>query len=169
MQKTRMKSSKLRSDGGWLSGCKSEGRAMRRTMVTMCLLGAVSVTGDARAGSVFAAGDEALFAGVIPGEVLSTEELDIFWGRGVPVHFNLGEETTFTLDLDTVTLSNESVFSDNRGLFQTVSISGDQNNVSVEIYITVNLNTVTIADSERANILVNQRLGFDGAISALEP
>ncbi len=155
---------------------------MCRALATMCILATVSATGSAWAGSVFSASNSQLFDGLIPGELLSGEEMGTYYGTGVSVNFNIGEETTFDLqDLqfgnngstinsaDTITLSNTSEFTDNQGIFQNIPVSGDHNQVVVNVNITVNLNTVTINDSAGASIMVNQTLDFNGAISALEP
>ena len=155
---------------------------MCRAFATMCILATVSAAGNAVAGSVFSPGDSQLFAGLIPGERLSGEELDSYYGSGVSVNFNIADGTDFDLDdlqfgnngstinsADTITLSNTSEFSDNQGIFQNIPVSGDHNQVVVNVNITVNLNTVTIDDSAGASIMVNQTLDFNGAISALEP
>ena len=155
---------------------------MCRALATMCIVATVSAAGNAGAGSVFSAGDSQLFAGLIPGEPLSGEELDTYYGTGVAVSINLADGTALELEslqfgnngstinsADTVSLSNTSTFSDNQGIFQNIPVSGDNNQVVVNVNITVNLNTVTIDDSAGASIMVNQTLDFNGAISALEP
>ncbi|TDJ08677.1 MAG: hypothetical protein E2O71_03940 [Deltaproteobacteria bacterium] len=118
----------------------------------------------------------------MPGELLSGEELDSYYGSGVSVNINLADGTAFELEdlqfgnngstinsADTITLSNTSEFTDNTGIFQNIPVSGDHNQVIVNVSITVNLNTVTIDDSAGATIMVTQTLDFNGAISALEP
>ena len=151
-------------------------------LATMCLFATVLAAGNAGAGSVFSPGDSQLFAGLIPGEVLSGEELGTYYGSGVSVNFNIADGTEFDLDdlqfgnngstinsADNISLSNTSEFSENQGIFQNIPVSGDHNQVVVNVNITVNLNTVTIDDSAGASIIVNQTLDFNGAISALEP
>ena len=155
---------------------------MCRALATMCMFAVIAAAGNAGAGSVFTPEDSQLFAGLIPGERLSGEELGSYYGSGVSVNFNIGEDTEFDLqDLqfgnngstinsaDTVTLSNTSEFTNNTGIFQNIPVSGDHNQVVVNVNITVNLNTVTIDDSAGASIMVNQTLDFNGAISALDP
>ena len=156
---------------------------MYKALVTMCFLAAFSLAGNGWTASVFAPGDqELLFADVIPGEPLTDEELGGYYGRGVSVNFNLGDGTEFVLEdyqfnnsagtistADTSTLTNDSTFSENRGIFQNTPVIGDGNQVTINVDITVNLNTVTVADSAGASILVNQTLDFSGAITALEP
>ncbi len=153
-----------------------------RALATMCIFAAVSAAGNAGAGSVFSPGNSQLFAGLMPGELLSGEELDSYYGSGVSVNINLADGTAFELEdlqfgnngstinsADTITLSNTSEFTDNTGIFQNIPVSGDHNQVIVNVSITVNLNTVTIDDSAGATIMVTQTLDFNGAISALEP
>ena len=150
--------------------------------LAMTVLATGFTLGNAWAGSYFAPGEAYLFEGLIPGELLSNEELDEYYGGEVSVNFNLGEETDFDLEdlqfgnngstinsADQVTLSNTSTFEGNDGIFQNIPVSGDHNQVIVNVNITVNLNTVTVADSAGASIQVNQTLDFAGAISALQP
>ncbi len=154
---------------------------MCRALATMCIVATVLAAGNAGAGSVFSPGDSQLFAGLIPGERLSGEELGTYYGTGVAVSINLADGTALELEslqfgnngstinsADTVSLSNTSTFSDNQGIFQNIPVSGDNNQVVVNVNITVNLNTVTVADSAGASIIVNQTLDFNGAISALD-
>ncbi len=155
---------------------------MCRALVMMCMFAVIAAAGNAGAGSVFTPEDSQLFAGLIPGERLSGEELGSYYGSGVAVSINLADGTAFELEdlqfgnngstinsADTVTLSNTSEFTDNTGIFQNIPVSGDHNQVIVNVSITVNLNTVTIDDSAGASIIVTQTLDFNGAISALEP
>lgn len=155
---------------------------MCRAFGTMCLLAALAAAGDVRAGSVFTAGDDALLlAGLIPGEFLTEQELDQYYGRGVSVNFNLGDQGSFNLDgfqfgnngstinsADSSTLTNDSLFSDNSGIFQNIPVIGDGNQVVINVAITVNMNTVSVEDSSGASILINQTLDFGGSISAFE-
>jgi hypothetical protein len=149
----------------------------------MCFLALVSAAGHGWAASVFAPGDdERLFAGLIPGEPLMEEELELFHGRGVSVNFNLADGTNFELEdyqfnnsagtistADNTDIANSSEFSDNSGIFQNIPVIGDGNQVTINVAITVNMNTVSVLDSAGASVLVNQTLDFSGAISALEP
>ena len=136
---------------------------------------------EAQAAGAFAPGQEAaLFEGLILGEPVDPEELDWFYGRGISVNFNLADGTEFNLEdlqfgnngstinsADSSTLTNDSVLTGNSGIFQNIPVIGDGNQVVVNVVITVNMNTVTIADSSGASILVNQTLDFGGSISAL--
>ncbi len=153
---------------------------MCRILVTVCLLTVVGAAVEARASGAFAPGQEAaLFEGLIVGEPLDPEELDWFYGRGISVNFNLADGTTFNLEdlqfgnngstinsADSSTLTNDSVFSGNSGIFQNIPVIGDGNQVVVNVVITVNMNTVSIEDSSGASILVNQTLDFGGSITA---
>ena len=154
---------------------------MRRLLVMMCLFSVVLAAGEVRAGSVYSADETMLFAGLIPGDPLTEEELEFYHGRGVSVNFNLADGTTFNLEdlqfgnngstinsADSSTLTNESLLSDNAGIFQNIPVIGDGNQVVVNVAITVNMNTVEITDSAGASILVNQTLDFSGGISAFE-
>ena len=154
---------------------------MRRLLVMMLLFSVVLAAGEVRAGSVYSADDTMLFAGLIPGEALIDEELEFYHGRGVSVNFNLADGTSFNLEdlqfgnngstinsADSSTLTNESLLSDNAGIFQNIPVIGDGNQVVVNVAITVNMNTVEIIDSAGASILVNQTLDFSGGISAFE-
>jgi hypothetical protein len=156
---------------------------MCRTFVAMCFLASLGAAAEASAGSVFAAAtDVRLFEGLIPGDPLAQEELEEYYGRGVTVNFNLGDGTAFTLEdyqfnnsagtistADTTDITNDSVFSDNSGIFQNTPVIGDGNQVNINVSINVNLNTVTVAESSGASVLVNQTLDFGGTISAFEP
>jgi hypothetical protein len=154
-----------------------------RMFAITCFLAAFTAADDAWSASVFAAADNAaLFEGLIPGEPLGNEELGQYYGRGVSVNFNLGDGTEFTLEdyqfnnsagtistADTSTLTNDSMFSDNAGIFQNTPVIGDGNQVNINVNITVNMNTVDVFDSAGASVLVNQTLDFGGTISAFEP
>ena len=71
---------------------------MCRALATMCIVATVLAAGNAGAGSVFSAGDSQLFAGLIPGEPLSGEELDTYYGTGVAVSINLADGTALELE-----------------------------------------------------------------------
>ncbi len=140
---------------------------MRRLLTLACFLAMFGLVRDLRAG------DEEYFEGLIPGEPLAEWELDVYYGRGVPISFEIGSGAILNLENfpvsseEVLNLVNSADLSLTSGITENVSFIGDNNEVTITVGITVNINTVSIADSSGASITVNQSLSMSGGISAL--
>ena len=150
---------------------------MDRFLAMWVLLAALSAASAAQATDIWIQGPGA-FDGLIPGEPVEEELLYSFYGRGaVTVQFNL-PEGSFEIDGDlqlnnngtsTDVISTSSELIDNSGIVQSVPVTGDGNVVDVSVSIIINMNTVTVLDSEGANISVIQTLDASGSITAFDP
>lgn len=122
------------------------------------------------------------FAGLIPGERLTDDELERYYGRGfdptgaINVVIDLGDGSLFTpgdlqfnnVDNGTefVDQSNESEIFGNSGVLQNTPIIGNNNEVVINVNITVNMNTVSVMDSSGSSVNVTQNLNLSGSIPA---
>ena len=150
---------------------------MDRFLAMWVLLAALSAASSAQATDIWLQGPGA-FDGLIPGEPVEEELLYSIYGRGaVTVQFNL-PEGSFEIDGDlqlnnngtsTDVISTSSELIDNSGIVQSVPVTGDGNVVDVSVSIIINMNTVTVMDSEGANISVIQTLDASGSITAFDP
>ena len=112
--------------------------------------------------------DFALFQGLIPGEPLAEEELALYFGKNIPISINVGGDgvITFQGDFNDNTENNNNLtVTGNTGIAQVVPVIGNNNDVDINVSIVVNINTVTIQDSNGSDIAVTQVLDFNGVFS----
>jgi len=109
--------------------------------------------------------DAGLFADLIPGEPLTDQELSHYYGKGVAT-INVGGDGVVNFSGDFTSNNNNNFnLTDISGIAQIVPVIGDNNIVNLGIEITINVNTVTIQDSNGSDIAVNQVLDFNGVFS----
>ena len=148
-----------------------------RLFAILCFLtgvcGASDTLADDRWGS-----DADFFAGLIPGELLSEDELGQYYGRGMPasiaVSVDLGNGSVLNFEdigvnandnsTNFVDQTNASEILGNSGILQNTPIIGNNNNVTINVGITVNMNTVSVLDSSGSSINVNQSMSLSGSL-----
>lgn len=130
-----------------------------RIATTTILLTCLAWAGPARAN------DLELFDGLIPGEPLNQEEMGEVFGRG-SWNFQLVDGSLVSLDGASVSQNQNqtSTVSQTSGITTSVPVIGDNNTVSLEVNVIVNLNTVTVLDSAGSSVNVNQSLDFGGGL-----
>jgi hypothetical protein len=110
------------------------------------------------------AGDEELFAGLVPGVPLADEELAGVYGRGaISLDFSNGGLNNAPLDLSQA-VDQISSISNNRGITTPIQFVGDHNQVSVNINIAVNIGTVSVLNPVGSTVNATAAVDFTGAI-----
>ena len=137
-------------------------RTARQTLVLLMI--------STLCGSASWAGDEALFEGLIPGQPLAEQELDHIYGKGVELVFDFGGDGVVNVDgivdLNDSSTSNQTIdTSSTNGVTAVVPVIGDENAVTINVMVTVNINTVTITDAAGSEIgPITQSFDFGGGV-----
>lgn len=109
--------------------------------------------------------DPDLFAGLMPGEAISDEELGLHFGAAT-INFTLEGGSVLSnggsIDPSLINSLGSGVFSG--GINNVMQFQGDQNMVNTTINIEVNINSVKVIDSLGANVEVIQTLDFGGGV-----
>ena len=120
------------------------------------------------------AGDEELFAGLIPGVPVADRELSEIYGRGgVEINVQLADGSILNLEdlainnapVDNSTATNNTHVTDNSGIAQITPIAGDFNTINNIVLIEVKINTVELNDVSGSSLTVTQNLDFNGLVT----
>jgi len=128
---------------------------MKSKCVWICLLAVLWV------GAPAFAGDEELFRGLIPGIPLGDEELARVSGRGA-VTIN-SEVLNGEVDLSQ-TVDQLSNITSNSGITTPIQFVGDNNIVTVNVNINVQIGTVSVLNPVGSTVSASTAVDFTGAI-----
>lgn len=136
-------------------------------------IAAVLVVGVVVLTSLSARADDelALYEGLVRGEAMNETEMDSYYGKGQEqfvlqcssgncVFAPEGNTSSQNINMNGTVTGNEGITSNQQ-------FTGDNNNVSTTVMITVNIGTVTVIDSAGAMITVNQNTDVEGVVQGL--
>lgn len=116
------------------------------------------------AGGAARAGDEDLFTGLIPGVPLADEELHDFYGMGTTLLIN-GELVNLSGAVDLSQDNNQvSSIVGNAGITTPIQFVGDDNQVTVNVILSVNIGTVTVTNPVGSSVSASAVVEFNGAL-----
>ena len=148
--------------------CRQPEPATRRRAWGFRLLGLVAVAG--LASSQAWAGPEELFTGLIPGQVMTDDELGEHFGKGLEITVDgssIFGPNGSTISADELSTISDQAFSDSSGILQITQFHGDNNVVVMEVDLTINIGTVTLMDSNGNTITNMPTLDLSGQITGI--